>query len=161
MISTRLAVPEDAPALVGVLNPIIKRGGTTAYEDEISVEAMAAMLTGLIQPSFCHVAEDAGRILGYQTCKLVDYLPPNIGDMASFVAVEAVGRGIGRALATATFAQAKVNGFTELNATIRADNKSGLTYYNSIGFVDHSVNPAKPLKYGPPVDRISKRLSLP
>ena len=51
-------------------------------------------------------------------------------------------------------------GLKALNATIRADNVSGLTYYGKMGFVDYKVDKAVALKDGQLVDRISKRYVL-
>lgn len=160
MISVRLASTDDARILTKILNPIIQRGGTTAHEDDLTVEAMTIRLNSLKHPSFCHVAEVDDELVGYQFCQRTERLPDEIGDVASFVALREVGRGVGSALAEATIALARENGFTELNATIRADNESGMTYYDSIGFLDHSLDPDRPLKDGSPVDRISKRYSL-
>jgi hypothetical protein len=51
-------------------------------------------------------------------------------------------------------------GLVGINATIRADNVGGLTFYGKQGFQDHSVALAVPLNDGTPVDRISKRYPL-
>ncbi len=70
------------------------------------------------------------------------------------------GRGIGRLLSEATFEAARNDGYSEINATIRADNFEGLAFYTKIGFRDHSVQRAKPLGSGKIVDRVSKRRLL-
>jgi hypothetical protein len=47
-----------------------------------------------------------------------------------------------------------------VNATIRADNHSGLPYYEKMGFTTYKIVEAAPLKNGTPVDRICKKYSF-
>ena len=68
--------------------------------------------------------------------------------------------GVGSALLDATTARAREIGLTAINATIRGDNTGGLTFYSRMGFIDHEIVPAVPLKDGTPVDRIRKRFAL-
>ncbi len=68
--------------------------------------------------------------------------------------------GAGTALFKATCDHARSIGLKALNATIRADNLGGLTYYGKMGFVDYKVDKAVPLNDGRLVDRISKRYLL-
>jgi ribosomal protein S18 acetylase RimI-like enzyme len=67
---------------------------------------------------------------------------------------------VGSALFAATRERARSLGLTAINATIRADNVGGLAFYQKIGFLDHSVTRAIPLKDGRPVDRVNKRFRL-
>ncbi|HEX7850799.1 MAG TPA: GNAT family N-acetyltransferase, partial [Sphingomonas sp.] len=69
-------------------------------------------------------------------------------------------RGIGSALFAATRAAAIAAGLKAINATIRADNTGGLTFYAKMGFADYAVARAVPLADGTPVDRISRRYDL-
>ena len=152
---------EDAAALADLLNAIIARGGTTALEEPYTPQKLAAAyLTG---PSVicCFVAEDAaGRLLGFQTLGRDSHLPEGWGDIGTFARVGGTQRGVGSALFEATVADARQAGLAGINATIRADNAGGLAFYGRMGFRDHDVTPAVPLKDGTPVDRIHKRLSL-
>lgn len=150
----------DAAELADLLNKIIARGGTTALETPYTAEELAqAYLNG---PSVlcCFVAEADGRLLGFQTLGRQDFLPDHIGDIGTFAQVGGTQRGIGSALFAATCARARAIGLTAINATIRGDNTGGLTFYSRMGFVDHEVVPAVPLKDGTPVDRIRKRFTL-
>ncbi len=47
-----------------------------------------------------------------------------------------------------------------IDATIRADNASGLAYYKAMGFTDWDVLRDVPLSDGRVVDRIRKRFDL-
>ncbi len=68
--------------------------------------------------------------------------------------------GVGRALFPATRAAAEELGLEFINATIRADNVSGLAYYSKMGFEPYDRLVQVPLLDGTPVDRIKKRFKL-
>jgi L-amino acid N-acyltransferase YncA len=161
-LEVRPARPDDASDLADLLNQIIARGGTTALEEAFTPDALAeAYLTG---PNVicCFVAVDrsSGRREGFQTLGRYPGLPDDIGDIGTFARVGGAQRGVGSALFAATRAEARRQGLTAINATIRADNAGGLAFYARVGFTDYAVRPAVPLKDGAPVDRISKRFPL-
>lgn len=161
MITVRPATPDDAGQMAEVLNAIIETGGTTAFQSRKTAKDIIAMTTQHPTKSFCHVAlEDGAKVVGFQYINPNDKLPAHMGDIASFVAEGQQGKGIGGALIKATKTAALKAGYTEINATIRADNVPGLTYYSRIGFQDYHVDKDVPLSDGTLVDRISKRLVL-
>jgi L-amino acid N-acyltransferase YncA len=161
-IEVRDATLGDAPGLVDLLNAIIAQGGTTAHEDLFTAERLAE--TYLVGPDVlcCFVAIDRaiGRLEGFQTLGRYSDLPEDIGDIGTFARIDGKQRGVGSALFAATRERARELGLTAINATIRADNLGGLAFYRKMGFEDHSVTPAKPLKDGRPVDRVNKRFRL-
>lgn len=159
-VTIRHARPEDAEAMCAVINPIIARGGTTAHEAPWSPERMRELTENLEPGAFTLVAEAAGRVVGYQYVEPHPELDEDTGDIASFVAIDAAGMGVGRALAAATFAEARKNGLKRLHAYIRADNAGGLAYYESIGFRTIRVDAGVPLKNGTRVDRVAKIAEL-
>ena len=64
-------------------------------------------------------------------------------------------------LAEAATAQAAARlGYVWINATIRADNHGGLTYYQSRGFRDWHYDEGVSLASGQVVDKISKRYDV-
>ena len=81
-------------------------------------------------------------------------------EIATFVDVRAHGHGIGTALFDATKKAARAAGYTAINATIRTDNESGLTYYRSKGFEPYAHQHGVKLENGLVVDRVQKRYSL-
>jgi L-amino acid N-acyltransferase YncA len=161
-IEIRPAREGDAEELATLLNEIIARGGTTALEEPLTADTLAR--TMLIGPDviccFVAVARDTGQLAGFQTLARSDDLADDIGDIGTFARVGATQRGVGSALFAATRAEAARQGLAQINATIRADNVGGLAFYKRMGFVDHDIKRAVPLKSGAAVDRISKRYSL-
>ena len=156
----RPALLQDAQGMIDVINPLILQGGTTAISEIYSLEEQKAFLLGLGPRSACHVAVDGGRVIGFQSIEPHDALPPDVVDIATFVRLGEKGRGVGARLTGATAEAARKLGYVAINATIRADNAEGLAFYTKMGFRDHAIARAKPLKDGKRVDRLSKRRLL-
>lgn len=158
----RPATQSDAAELAALLNEIIQIGGTTARQQLCTAYTLQTYVQDLETTGCIHVAcdDETGAILGYQTLEYYDGLPKTLGNIATFAKVGGVQRGVGTALFAATRKAAPTLGFTEIDATIRADNSGGLAYYSKMGFLDHSVAKNVPLQDGSTVDRISKRLAL-
>ncbi|MGF6154939.1 L-amino acid N-acyltransferase YncA [Ensifer sp. KUDG1] len=160
-IRVRPARPDDAPALCAFLNEIIAIGGTTAHQTPFTPESFVAHY--LAGPGFvsCFVAEDeVGEPCAFQALDQWDGIPEDWADIGTFSRPGNKVPGAGTALFKATCDHARSIGLSALNATIRADNTGGLTYYGKMGFVDYKVDKAVPLADGRPVDRISKRFLL-
>jgi L-amino acid N-acyltransferase YncA len=160
MLTIRPVRAQDAAELADLLNAIIARGGTTAFETPFTPEGLnQSYLTG---PTVhcCFVAEGDGQLLGFQTLGTQPFLPAHVGDIATFTRLGGTQGGVGTALFAATQARARELGLCAINATIRGDNTGGLAFYSRMGFIDHEVVPAVPLKDGTPVDRIRKRFAL-
>lgn len=158
MVTVRVAVPADAPAMCAVINPIIAAGGTTAHEQPFDSARMIAW--NIAPPGLvcCMVAEVEGVIEGFQVLAQEDRLPAGWAGIGSFVRRQ--GLGIGQHLWAATHKAALAAGVATIDATIRADNVPGLAYYSGLGFADYDVIRAVPLRDGRPVDRIRKRFDL-
>ncbi|MEZ5912806.1 MAG: GNAT family N-acetyltransferase [Paracoccaceae bacterium] len=151
-----------------LLNAIIARGGTTAHQRPFDAERMRAHYIAPALGISCHLAEVGGRLAGFQALEWCDpdwqgpgKLPADWAVVASFVAEEARGRGVGRALWDATRDAADAAGVKTVDATIRADNAEGLAFYSGLGFADYRVVPDVPLRDGTRVDRVCKRFDLP
>lgn len=154
----RPALPSDAPAMCELLNKIIAIGGTTAHQSPFTPDQV---LHHYVQDALtAFVAEEEGRILGFQATDTNPDLPPGWGDIGTFVDPTLQRGGVGAALFAATTVAAKAIGLTTLNATIRADNAPGLGFYTRRGFVDYAQNPDWTLKDGRVVGRVSKRFDL-
>lgn len=157
-VTVRRAASYDTGAMARLLNQIIQRGGTTARVDPVSPDEIAVWIAA--PDAVFHVAEAAGAVAGFQWIEPHPDLPPEACDIATFVAQERAGMGIGSALFAATEPAARALGYAWINATIRADNAGGLAYYQSRGFRDWTRVRAVPLKGGAPVDRVCKRYDL-
>ncbi|MFS8146612.1 N-acetyltransferase family protein [Rhizobium sp. BR 249] len=156
----RRAVAADAEELCSLLNEIILAGGTTALETPLSASEFADWFIDGEFALACHVAEHDRLLAGFQS--LSSYGDPSKGyaDIATFARAHPKIPGVGRALFPATRAAAEALGLEFINATIRADNVSGLAYYAKMGFELYDRLIQVPLLDGTPVDRIKKRFRL-
>ena len=154
----RRAVKSDADPLCDILNAIIDIGGTTAFEHHIDPSFFDR--DGILSDkakTFAHLVEVDGEIHGYQWISPFD---GPLCQIATFARSGTAQRGIGTALFPYTRDAAKAAGYTEIDATIRADNISGLAYYSKMGFDTKDITKDVPLSSGPLVDRVHKRLKL-
>lgn len=161
MIIVRVAGQMDARPMADLLNTIIRKGGTTAFTEEVTADTLINWFATAPDQSVWHVAEDSdGTLLGFQSIEPRSKLPADACDIATFVQVGQTGLGIGSKLFDATCKAAVGLGYRWINATIRADNTGGLAYYQSRGFEDYARHPDVQLGTGEYVDRISKRFNL-
>ncbi|WP_224816357.1 GNAT family N-acetyltransferase [Hasllibacter sp. MH4015] len=160
MIKVRPAHALDAGEVAALLNEIIAIGGTTALTGTITRDDILAWMD---RPNGAwHVAEtEEGEILGFQyIAPGGDYLPPEAAEIATFAKPGKQGLGIGSKLFEATRAVARDLGYGWINANIRADNESGLAYYQSRGFEDYGRIEGYEMADGTIVDKVLKRLDL-
>jgi len=144
-----------------ILNRIIDIGGTTAYENPLTEAQFSAYFLTGDGCVICHVCEDSqNNILGFQAVYINTDLPQGWLDIATFCRQEPKLKGVGTQLFDSTRHYAQQNDVLAINATIRADNSAGLSYYAKMGFVDYHTHRAIPLADGTPIDRISKRFDL-
>lgn len=161
VIEVRKARSFDAGAMAGLLNEIIRIGGTTALTTPVTAGDLTAWMSVAPAASAWHVAvADSGEISGFQWIAPHDNLPPEACDIASFVKTGKTGLGVGSSLFEATRTSADRLGYHWINATIRADNQGGLIYYQSRGFRDWHFEEDVPLADGQRVSKISKRFDL-
>ena len=159
-LTVREARRDDAAGMAAVINPIIRAGGTTAYEAEMAEAEFAAMLFDRRDLIAAFVAEDEAGIAGFQWIDRLDKLPKGVASIATFARIEPKRPGVGTALFAMTQDAARAAGCREIDATIRADNPGGLAFYEKMGFEPHSITRSVPLRDGTPVDRVHKRFHL-
>lgn len=156
----RRAVSADAEELSGLLNEIIRAGGTTALETPLSAAEFADWFIDGEFALACHVAEHDRMLVGFQSLSLYGDPPKGYADIATFARMTPKIAGVGSALFQGTRMAAQDLGFEFINATIRADNVSGLAYYGKMGFETYDGLVGVPLSDGTPVDRIKKRFTV-
>ncbi len=130
---------DDAQGLADLLNPLIELGTVTIMTEPITAEGQRDYLREFPPRGVFFVAEEGGngRLVGMQS---VEPIYPaihafhHVGEIATFVAVDAHRKGIARALSKATFKACREAGFLKIRATIRADNPLGLGFYTGMGF---------------------------
>lgn len=155
------ACTADAGDMADLLNEIIDVGGTTAFLHPLNRADILSWMENAGKRGLGHVARDAnGTLLGFQWLDPHPSLGPEVAQIASFVKIGETGLGIGSKLFDATRLAAMRLGYDWIDATIRADNESGLTYYQSRGFETYRVDPEARLSDGRKTGKISKRFDL-
>lgn len=130
----RPATPDDGAAIWAILEPVIRAGETYALDRDLSHGAALAYWLGADRWAF--VAEAEGRVLGTY------YLRANQAGGGAHVAncgyatqVEARGRGIARAMAEHSFAEARARGFLAMQFNfVVSSNAPALRLWQALGF---------------------------
>jgi L-amino acid N-acyltransferase YncA len=160
-IKVRTFIDEDIPQMTEILNEIIEIGGTTAYLSPLSENDIAQWVArGGSKASWSIALDDINRVVGFQWAEPHHLLPPEAASVASFVRLGVVGAGIGSKLFEQTTKNARSLGFSWLNASIRSDNVSGLSYYSKMGFNDWYLEPEATLSDGRITGKTHKRFDL-
>jgi L-amino acid N-acyltransferase YncA len=152
----RKARPDDRQELAELFTEIVRAGGTTAIETELTPDEFDHWFISGPAILVSHVAEVEGRLMGFQILSTYGDVPEGWGDIGTFARVSSTQKGVGTALFAATQQAARALGLKTLNATIRADNSGGLAYYSRMGFEDYDRVVGVTLKDGTPVDRVKK-----
>jgi len=136
MTTIRPAQPTDADDMAEVQNAIHRAGLRSSPVD------VALVRERYLDPAYrvaCTVAEQDGRVVGFQSLKLAwpdnPYaVPEGWGIIGTHIHPGAGRSGLGRRLFAETLAAAKAAGLRHIDASIGADNGPALAYYTAMGF---------------------------
>jgi L-amino acid N-acyltransferase YncA len=136
---TREARPEDAEAIVGILNPIIQAGTFTVFDAPLTVDAERRYLLAFPARGVFQVAqrEDDGQIVGFQSMEpFASYTRAfdHVGVLGTYVAAESRRQGVSTRLFEATLSVALEKGYEKIFTYVRADNDAALRMYERQGF---------------------------
>ena len=160
----RAATADDAEALAAIYGHHVLTGFGTFEEEPPSpaeMESRRAAIAGRGLPYL--VAEDAGRVLGFA------YAGPfrprqayryTLEDSV-YIAPNAIGMGVGRAVLSAVIAECEALGIRQLVAVIGdSGNAASIGLHRSLGFVDAGVGRSFGFKHGRWVDVVWMQKSL-
>jgi len=137
-VSIRRAAPDDAAGVDAVLNGVIAGGRHSLLDTPFTVAEERAYIEALPERSFLHVAGTAGDILGFQTVipwnTFMTRELDHVATMGTYVDERHRRRGVGAALAAASFAAALEMGYEKIFTDLRADNLDSLAYHLALGF---------------------------
>jgi L-amino acid N-acyltransferase YncA len=138
--SIRDAHPDDAEALVRILNPIIEARVYTAFDTPFSVEAERDYLLKFPARGIWKVAIrlSDGRLVGFQIMEpFATYTTAfdHVGTLGTYVDLDIRRRGVATRLFEATFETAPQKGYEKIFTFVRADNPVALQAYLRQGFV--------------------------
>jgi L-amino acid N-acyltransferase YncA len=138
-LDIREAQPDDAEAIVRILNPIIEAGAYTVFDTPFTVEAEREYLLHFPSRGVFLVAvrQVDGRVVGFQSMEpFANYTHAfdHVGVLGTYVDLECRRQGIATALFQATFAAAVRKGYEKIFTFVRADNPAALHTYLRHGF---------------------------
>jgi L-amino acid N-acyltransferase YncA len=135
----RSACPDDAAAIVGILNPIIAAGTFTVFDTPITVDAERKYLTTFPARGVFQVALRVSdrQIVGFQSMEpFASYTSAfdHVGVLGTYVALESQRQGVATRLFAATLTAAVEKGYEKSFTYVRADNDVALRVYQRHGF---------------------------
>jgi L-amino acid N-acyltransferase YncA len=138
-LGIREARPDDAEAIVRILNPIIAAGVYTAFDTPFTPEFEREYIQKFPTRGVFLVAVDQtdDRVVGFQSMEpFASYTRAfdHVGMLGTYVDLNCRRQGIATRLFQATFATAAQRGYEKVFTFVRADNPAALATYVSQGF---------------------------
>jgi len=138
-LTIREARPDDAEAIVRVLNPIIAAGVYTAFDTPFTPESEREYIRNFPARGVFLLALEptAGRVVGFQSMEpFASYTHAfdHVGVLGTYVDLGCRRQGIATQLFQATFGAALRKGYEKIFTFVRADNPAALQTYLRQGF---------------------------
>lgn len=136
-ITIREAKNNDAPAVLGILDSVVKERNRSAIDREFTLEDEERFIKGLKGREKMFVAEVNGKVIGCQAVTVHQKSLGSTGHVATtdtYVLKNYRGKGVGSALIEESFKFAKKHGYIKFSTQVRATNKAGLKFYQKHGF---------------------------
>lgn len=160
----RAATADDAEALAAIYGHHVRHGLGTFEEEPPSPAEMETRRAAVAARGLPYlVAEDAGKVVGFA------YAGPfrprqayryTLEDSV-YIAPEAIGKGVGRAVLSAVIAACEAIGVRQLVAVIGdSGNAASIGLHRSLGFVDAGVGKSFGFKHGRWVDIVWMQKAL-
>ena len=133
----REARPDDAEAIVDIINPIIEAGVYTAFDTPFTVEAERDYILNFPERGVFNVAVLHQQLVGFQSMEpFASYTHAfdHVGVLGTYVDLKCHRQGIAKQLFEATFESASRKGYEKIFTFVRADNLAALQTYLHQGF---------------------------
>ena len=156
-MTVRKARPEDAPRIAAIWNHAIRETTITFNPVEKTADEVAALTA-----EKTHVWEDAGEVLGFAR-----YFQFRGGEGYRFTVEHTImlhpdghGKGGGRALMEALFADARTAGMHSMFAGCSAENAGAVRFHAKLGFAEVATLPEVGFKFGRWIDLVLMQKTL-
>jgi L-amino acid N-acyltransferase YncA len=138
-LQIRKAQPDDAEAIVAILNPIIDAGRYSVLDAPLTAELEQQYIAGFSPRGVFHVAELGRdcRVVGLQSLEpfaTYTHAFDHVAVMGTFVALPHQRQGVGTCLSAVTFEAARGPGYEKIFTCVRADNLASLAFHLKLGF---------------------------
>ena len=139
MLTVRDIQPDDAEAVVALLNPIIETGLYTTFVEPFTAFFERAFIESFPARGHFLGAFDDGRLRGFQVVTPASSFTSaldHVAEIGTYVSLDFQRRGVAGQLFSKTLERAWLHGFGKLLAWVRADNPAGLRSYRRCGFAE-------------------------
>jgi L-amino acid N-acyltransferase YncA len=130
--------PDDAQAIVSILNPIIEAGIYTVPDTPLTVEYERDYIANFPSRGIFHVAQDQNRrIVGFESGEpyaTYTHAFDHVAVIGTFVDLKERRQGIGTRLFETTLEAARRTGYEKIFTFVRSDNAASLTFHFKLGF---------------------------
>ena len=138
-LTIRYARPDDAEAIVGILNSIIEARVFTVFDTPFSLEAERDFIVNFPGRGVFLVAirRSDQKLVGFQSMEpFASYTHAfdHVGGLGTYVDLQLRRQGVARQLFHATFEAARRKGYEKIFTFVRADNPAALETYLGQGF---------------------------
>lgn len=138
-LDIRQATPDDAQAIIDILNPIIAAGVHTALDTPFTLQAEREYIVNFPRRGVFHVAvrQADGRVVGFQSMEpFANYTHAfdHVGVLGTYVDLQCRRHGIATQLFRVTFEAALRLGYEKIFTFVRGDNAAALQTYLRQGF---------------------------
>ena len=135
----REARPDDAQAIIDILNPIVETGKYTVIDKTFTADEERAFIENFPKRGIFHVAVNVknGAVVGFQNVEpfaAYTRVFDHVGIIGTFVNLSIRRQGVATALFEAMFRALALKGYEKLFAYVRADNPAALATYLKHGF---------------------------
>jgi ribosomal protein S18 acetylase RimI-like enzyme len=134
MLDIRKAIPEDYDQIWNIIQEVISKGDTYAFDPNSSRQAMLDYWCG--DDRYTYVATDNGEVLG--TFVIKDNQPglgSHIANAGYMVTEKAAGKGIGKTMGEFSLEEAKRLGYTamQFNIVVKSNTRA-VQLWQKLGF---------------------------
>jgi phosphinothricin acetyltransferase len=131
----RPAIPNDAAALAAIYRPYVEDSRISFEEAAPDAMEMASRMASPLHPWL--VAEEGGKVLGYASSSPYHRRPAYrwTVETSIYLAAEAQGRGLGRALLSSMIERLIGQGYVTAIAAIALPNPISIALHERLGFV--------------------------
>jgi ribosomal protein S18 acetylase RimI-like enzyme len=137
-ISIRRATPEDAPALVAILQGIAAERMLSAISEPWTVDEERTYLESLTPREVVLAAViDSGEIVGFQPLELWSRTltsTAHVAQLGTFLLPRWRRRGVGRILFQSSLTFAREAAYAKMMIQVRAANETAQRFYRQLGF---------------------------
>ena len=136
MVRVRSATAADSKAVAAIYAPYVSDTAISFELEPPNAREMAARISETLRSHPWLVAEQNGTILGYAYAARFRARPAYdpTAEVSVYVASNALGRGIGRALLRALTAELRTRGFTAIVAGTALPNEAMVSLLEGLGF---------------------------